>query len=605
MKNLRGIIAFVLTIVMAFSLVAVSAVADGTAVTNVTYTVEDGTVYFSVTTGEGYNRVKIATADSPSSALAVGTTGVDNGDGTFTWTVKLTAPDAETNYVFDARRISDSKYTKTYYNLTFVPQIVDNAVNSVAHTVENGVAYFTVVTDAGYDRVKIALASAPSTALAVGTTGVTNADGTITWTVKLNAPDAETAYIFDARNAETLKYTKDYFNYTFTPTAEPEKAVKSVEVTEEDGVLYFSVVTSAGYDRVKIALASAPSTALAVGTTGVTNGDGTFTWLVKIANPENAENYVFDARITETLKYTKDYFEYTYTPSQQVAPFLSVATEFVGDKVIFTIVTDDIFNRVKIATTDNPNGYVKYTDTYTDLGNGTYQWVISFTAPESETQYLLDGRYSATNRYAKENYAYTLVIEDTSVIKSAEVEEIDGNAVFTVVTSDKFNRVKIAYSNDASSHVKYTNDFVTLANGDRQWVITIAMPEETTEYSLDARLISTGKYTKEYYNCTVTVETPVVSPFVSIDVTSSAYYVNIFTVTTDGCNSIIVSYGDNSETVTTYTVNAQDNRVFVCSVSAPSTTTVFSVQMLDANGRVLDTQSVTFYASGFDHEIIP
>jgi len=701
MKNLRGIIAFALAVIMALSLVAVGAAADGTAVTDVTYTVEDGTVYFSVTTGEGYNRVKIAKADSPSTALAVGTTAVDNGDGTFTWTVKLSAPDTETNYVFDARRTSDSKYTKTYYTMTFVPQIIDNAVNSVTHTVENGIAYYTVITDAGYDRVKIALASAPSTALAVGTKGVANTDGTITWTVKLDAPTVETSYIFDARSAETLKYTKDYFNYTFTPSSEPEKAVKSVEASEKDGTVYFSVTTGSGYNRVKIALASSPSTALAVGTSGVDNGDGTFTWTVKIAspdkaetyvfdaritetskytkdyfeytytpsaepekavksvesfieagmlcfnvvtgegynrikvalasapstalavsdkatsngdgtftwtikvtNPEKAETYVFDARITETSKYTKDYFEYAYTPSQEVVPFQSVSTEFVGDKVIFTIVTDDIFNRVKIATTDNPNGYVKYTDTYTDLGNGTYQWVISFTAPESETQYLLDGRYTATNRYAKENYAYTLVIEDTTVIKSAEVTEIDGNAVFTVVTSDKFNRVKVSYANNASGNIKYTNNFTTLANGDRQWVITIAMPEETTEYSIDARLISTGKYTKEYYNCTVTVEEPIVSPFVSMNLTSGTYYVNVYTLTTDGCESVVVSYGDKSETVSAYTVNAQGNRVFVCSVSVPGENTVYSVQMLDANGRVLDTQSVTYYASGFDHEII-
>ncbi len=701
MKRLSGITALLLAVVMMFSVIPFGASAADTAVTNVTYTVEDGTVYFSVTTGEGYNRVKVAKADSPSTSLAVNSTVVDNGDGTYTWLVKLAAPETETTYVFDARRSSDNKYTKTYYQFTYTPTVVDLAVNSVEHTVDNGTVYFTVVTDAGYDRVKIALASSPSTALAVGTKGTANADGTITWTVKLSDPKAETAYIFDARSADTLKYTKDYFDYTYTPSAEPEKAVKSVTVTEEDGTLYFSVVTGAGYNRVKIALASAPSTALAVGSTGVDNGDGTFTWtvkladpkaetayifdaritetskytkdyfdytytpsvapekavksvesfieagmlcfnvvtgagynrvkvalasapstalavgttsidnsdgtftwLVKIANPEKAENYVFDARITETLKYTKDYFEYAYAPSEEAAPFQSITTEFVGDKVIFTIITDDIFNRVKIATPDNPNGYVKYTDTYTDLGNGTYQWVISFAAPTSETQYLLDGRYTATNRYAKENYAYTLVIEDTTVIKSAEVKEVDGKAVFTVITSNKFNRVKLAYASTASSHIKYTNDFTTLANGDRQWVITIDMPEETTEYSLDARLISTNKYTKEYYNCTVTVEAPIVSPFISINVTSGAFYANVFTTTTDGCNSIVVSYADKSEAVTTYTVNAQGNRVFTYSAVVPSEDTVFSVQMLDANGRVLDTQTVTYYASGFDHEIV-
>ena len=701
MKRLSGFAALLLAVVMMLSVIPFGASAADTAVTNVTYTVEDGTIYFSVTTGEGYNRVKIAKAESPSTALAVNSSVTDNGDGTYTWTVKLDDPKTETAYVFDARRTSDSKYTKNYYNFTYTPVVVDLAVNSVEHTAENGTVYYTVITDAGYDRVKIALASAPSTSLAVGSKATDNGDGTYTWTVKLDDPKAETAYVFDARSADTLKYTKDYFNYTYTPSAEPEKAVKSVTVSEEDGTLFFSVVTGAGYNRVKIALASAPSTALAVGskatdngdgtytwtvklddpktetayvfdaritetskytkdyfdftytptaapekavksvesfieagmlcfnvvtgagynrvkialasapstalavgTTGVDNGDGTYTWLVKIANPEKAENYIFDARSAETSKYTKDYFEYAYAPSQEVVPFQSVTTEFVGDKVIFTIVTDDIFNRVKIATPDNPNGYVKYTDSYTDLGNGTYQWVISFAAPTSETKYLLDGRYSATNRYAKENYEFTLTIEDTTVIKSAEVTELDGKAVFTVVTSNKFNRVKLTYANAASSHIKYTNDFTVLANGDRQWVITIDMPEETTEYSLDARLISTNRYTKEYYNCTVTVEAPIVSPFISISTTSGAFYANIFTETTDGCNSIVVSYGDKSESVSAYTTNAQGNRVFVLSVSAPSEDTVFSVQMLDANGRVLDTQQITYYASGFDHEIV-
>ncbi|MBR5773505.1 MAG: hypothetical protein IKY44_01510, partial [Clostridia bacterium] len=644
-----------------------------------------------------FNRVKIAKADSPSTALAVGTAYVDNGDGTFTWTVKLADPGAATEYIFDARRSSDSKYTKNYFNFTYTPIVKDYAVKSVEHVVENGTAYYTVVTAAGYDRVKIALASAPSTALAVGTKGVTNPDGTITWTVKYAAPTTETEYIFDARDAETLKFTKEYFDYTFIPSTEPEKAVKSVTVTEDDGTLYFSVVTGAGYNRVKIAPASAPSTSLAIGSVGVDNGDGTLTWTVKLADPKaetvyafdaritetgkytkdyfeftytptvapekavrsvesyieagylcftvttgaeynrvkaalasapstslavsdkptanpdgtltwtvkvadpgKAETYVFDARITETLKYTKDYFEYAYTPSEEVAPFQSITTEFIGDKVVFTIITDDIFNRVKIATPDNPNGYVKYTDTFTDLGNGTHQWVITFAAPTTETQYLLDGRYTATNRYAKENFAYTLVIEDTAIIKSVDFSEVDGKAVFTVVTSNKLNRVKVAFADNAAGNIKYTNDFVTLANGDRQWVIKIDMPEETTEYAIDGRLISTGKYSKEYYNYTVTVEAPIVSPFISASTTSGAFYANIIVTTTDGCSSIVV----DGISYSTYTVNEQGNRVFVCSIAAPGVTTVYSVQMLDQNGRVLDTQPVTCYAGGFDHEIV-
>ena len=705
MKRMSGITALVLAIAMLLSLVPLAAIADSTAVTNVTYTVQDNAVYFQVTTTEGYNRVKVASADNPTGYIKYTDTCVDNGDGTYGWTIKIAQPEAETTYVFDARQTANSKYTKTYYALTYVPQVVESTIKSVEHTVDSGTVYFSVVTGAGYDRVKVALASAPGTALAVGSKATDNGDGTFTWTVKLSEPSEATAYIFDARDAETLKYAKDYFDYTYTPEVKPEKAVKSVTVTEDDGFLYFSVVTGTGYSRVKVALASAPGTALAVGSTatdngdgtltftvkladpkaetayvfdardaatakytkdyfdytytpevkpekavksvesfievgmlcfnvvtgagysrvkvalasatgtalavgntGVDNGDGTYTWLVKIADPEKAENYVFDARDAATAKYTKDLFEYAYTPSEEVEAFQSVSAEIVGDKVIFTTITDDIFNRVKIASVDNPTGYIKYTDSYTDLGDGRYEWVISFAAPESETQYLLDGRYSATNKYARENYAYTLTIKEQAVIKSVDVQVVDGNAVFTAVTSNKYNRVKISYADNLSSYIKYTNDFTELANGDRQWVLTITMPEETTEYSLDARLIATSKYTKEYYNCTVTVEEPIISPFVSVAVTSGAYYANVITTTTDGCNNVTVSYSLNGEAVSIdvseYTVDSDGNRVFTCSVSLPGTNTVFTVEMLDAKGRVLDSVQATYYAGSIDHEII-
>ncbi|MBR5271934.1 MAG: hypothetical protein IKU25_00855 [Clostridia bacterium] len=708
MKCMNKIASLIMALVLVLSLVPFGAVADSVAVTDVTYTVEDGTIYFKVTTLDGYSRVKVTTADNPSGSLAVGSTFTDNGDGTFTWTVKLAAPETETAYLFDARSTANNKYTKTYYALTFVPQVEEHTVKSVESAVDEGSVYFSVVTGAGYDRVKIALAASPSTALAVGTKSVDNGDGTFTWTVKLADPKAQTEYVFDARGAETGKYTKDYFNFTYIPSAEPQKAVTGVTVTEDDGYLFFSVVTGAGYNRVKIALKSAPSTALAVGTTATDNGDGTFTWtvkladpkaetayifdardaetgkytkdyfdftytpvvapekavksaesyieagmlwfkvvtgagynrikvttadnlggslavgtsatdngdgtftwLVKIADPEKAVNYAFDARNAETGKYTKDYFEYAYTPAQVEAAFKSVSAEFISGNVIVTVVTDNIFNRVKIATTDNPTGYVKYTDSYADNGDGTYTWVLKFASPESETKYLLDGRYTATNRYAREDYEYTLVIEDTTVIKSATVEEIDGKAVFTVVTSAKFNRVKISYASDATGNVKYTNNFVTLENGDRQWVVEIDAPAETTEYCVDARLISTSKYTKEYYNLTFTVEAPTVNPFIDSVITTGAYYANVFVITTHDCESVVITYVENGETKkVTATIDSETmySRTFVCSVACPSENIDFTAEMCNANGKVLGTATVKYYAGangGFDHEIIP
>ncbi len=704
MKCMNKITAFVLSIVLVLLIVPFGAFADSVAVTDVTYTVEDGVIYFKVTTLDGYNRVKVTTADNPGGSLAVGTKAVDNGDGTFTWTVKLTAPETATDYVFDARTTAN-KYTKTYYSLTYTPVVEEHTVKSVDYTVDSGVVYFSVVTGVGYDRVKIALKATPSTAIAVGTKAVDNGDGTFTWTVKVNDPKAVTDYVFDARSTETAKYTKDYFDFTYTPVEEPQKAVTGVTVDEKDGYLYFGVVTGAGYDRVKIALKATPSTAIAVGTKATDNGDGTFTWevkiadpkvatdyifdariaselkytkdyfdysytpvaapekavksvesyieagmlyfkvvtgmgydrvkvalkatpstaiavgttpadngngtvtwTVKIADPEKAEDYIFDARIASELKYTKDYFDYSYVPTVVAQPFKSVSAEFVSGYVVVTVITDNIFNRVKIATPDNPTGYVKYTDTYTDLGNGTYSWVLKFADPGVETQYLLDGRYTATNRYAREDYAYTLVIEDTTVIKSASVEVVDDKAVFTVVTSNKFNRVKVSYASDATGNIKYTNNFETLENGDRQWVVTIDAPQETTEYCIDARLISTNKYTKEFYNCTLEIENePTVNPFVESSVSAGAFYVNISVATTVDCDHIVITYVENGETktVTVLMDSELDGiRLFICSIDRPATETEFAIGMCNENGKLLATETIRYYG-GFDHEILP
>ena len=86
-------------------------------VKSVTYTIADGKLVFTVTTGAGaYNRIKVTTADNLGGSLGVGSyTVADNGD--YVWTVKTAIPESTTSYAFDLRSSETGKYLKNYFVL--------------------------------------------------------------------------------------------------------------------------------------------------------------------------------------------------------------------------------------------------------------------------------------------------------------------------------------------------------------------------------------------------------------------------------------------------------------------------------------------------------
>ena len=706
MKRKLGIVALILAVAMLLTTMPFAAFADNAAVTNVTYTEQDGKLIFTVTTGEGYNRVKVSTADNPTGSLAVGSTATQQTDGTYTWTVKLEAPKDETVYVFDARTDSNNKYTRTYYSFTYTPAQAAEAITAVSYTVDSGKIFFTVTSSGNsFDRVMLSLASNPSKAvttsysrtenadgtttflvkiadpaaaadycfdgrdastgkyvknyfafsyvpaadaspiknviqtisggkvfftvtvlegfnrvkvsspdnpkgsLAVSSSVTSNGDGTETYTIKMAEMSAETTLLFDARDAATGKYLKEYFEYVFMPAS---VKIYSVSVSEEAGRIIFTVVTAPGYDRAKLALASDPTKSVAASYSRTENADGTLTFLLKVTEPGQKTEYVFDLRSIATGIFEKDYYPYTYEPAVPETYFVSVDGEISNGYAIFTVETTSAFNRVKISTLDNISGYIKYLNDYTELSNGNRRWLFRIEAPTEATTYYFDGRLDSNGKYTKDYVEFNLTppAEPESTIRYVESAVEDGKLTFMVITSNKFNRVKVSLPGD-TGYIAYTNKFQPLSDGSRQWMLVIDAPAATTEYVFDARLISTNRYSGDAYS--YVYENPIPPECVeNAYVTVGSVYISVIAITNEYCDRVTVSGEINGELTTyeisSYTLNTEGKRVFTVTMPAPESQTVFSVKGYNGTSwLVIGEAEVTFYnglGDGIDHEVL-
>ncbi|MBR5273073.1 MAG: peptidoglycan DD-metalloendopeptidase family protein [Clostridia bacterium] len=90
---------------------------DVTPILTVSPVVSDDKITFTVVTGTDYNRVKVVDSNDMSSYITYTNKYVEVGS-VRVWTITITKPDNKTLFMFDARAISNNKYTKNYYNLT-------------------------------------------------------------------------------------------------------------------------------------------------------------------------------------------------------------------------------------------------------------------------------------------------------------------------------------------------------------------------------------------------------------------------------------------------------------------------------------------------------
>ena len=573
---------------------------------SVTHTIADGKITLTIVTRPmAINRVKVMKSNDLVNYVKLISTYTVNADGDYVWVTSFTAPTSDIEYALDVRSSETSKYLEQYAYYQVDIQEIPAEVESVSHKVSGTSLTFTITTSQSVSAVK--LMRGDTLGLITLTSNYTNTDGKRVWTITTTAPVATTEYAFDVLDVATGAYTKNYYRYTVEIFDEPvdDSLFKSVTHIIEDGKIIFTVITApAEINRLKVCATNDLSVSLGVGSTYTVNADGNYVWTVKITAPTVKTSYSFDARSSVTSKYLKEYFEYvadiTATPEpdptpDQSATFKSVSYTITGGKVTVTVVTPaGDYNRVKISLPSAIASYVKYVDKYTVNADGDYVWTLTFDAPTSKTEYALDIRVNSTSKYVKDYYYFTIdpstapsVPETNSIFKSATYKIDDGKAIVTITTSSgDYNRIKLVAANALGTSLAVVSKYTVNADGDYVWTLTFDAPATKTEYALDMRIASTGKYVKDYYYFTIDPSTATPEPepstvFVSATSTVSGGKLTLTIVTKPAeINRVKVMLTSDQSSyvklIDKYTVDANGNYVWTATTTAPTETTSYT-----------------------------
>ena len=566
---------------------------------------ENNKLSFKVVTDAPYTEVKVMNSTDTSVAIATSSDYTVNAEGFNEFTMTIDAPSELTMYYIDCG--SNGTYLEQYYScivegpeVEIVAPVVEPEIKAVSHELVGNEVVFTVVTTAAsINRAKVSLASDTSKYLAYTSNYTVDANGDYVWTITTDAPTNTTEYAFDIRNSETGYYTREYFNYTVEIIGN-EPAIKSVTPAVEDGKVVFTVVTKSGnYNRLRVGPNTTTVGNLNVASKYTVDVNGDYVWKISIDMPSKSTNLYFDLRDASTNKFIGEYYHYylDITVLDFGGKVDSVSSEIVKDKLVFTVVTSNDVNRVKVAYADDPTSYIKYTSTYTVDANGNYVWTISIDEPSATTEYVFDARDSATNKYTKVYYSYTYNYDASASnesILSVSHKIANKSLVFEIVTKPVASRVKVSLTSDLSSYLAYTNDYKVDVNGNYVWTLTVNAPSAVTSYSFDSRNPETSKYYKDYFEYTVDPSQSSTIPsdnsvikYVTHTIVNKKVEFVVTTAASDNLNRVKVNNADGDLLAYTskYTVAENGDYVWNLSVDVPEAATsyTFDARSADTN----------------------
>lgn len=367
---------------------------------DVSYSINQEKVTVKVTTpANGFiNAIKLSYDDEANTDIASSDKYTVSGNS-YIWTVEIDAPEKDINLLIDYRNRADNEYANDFYPVTisnYANTLSQGIINSVHQSLVDDKITFIIETTRSLTDLKgimvtqIGAEDGQAEALSYVETG----DSYI-WTVTMDAPAEKASYRFYPILGSEYVMGEVYTLNAFIP--DTENAITNVTHTIVDNKLVLRVTTPCtdAINKIKLSLASDCSTNIITCSNPV-KVDGNYVWEFTINEPSSTTAYCFDVRFTETSKYSKNYYYYQYTKSQNI---MSVSFDSSSGSAQFTVVTTaGPFS--ELTATVGEKSYT--TQEYAIVGN-MYVWVIDIDNASGDV-YRFDLCSTVTEAYINDYY---------------------------------------------------------------------------------------------------------------------------------------------------------------------------------------------------------
>lgn len=369
---------------------------------DVSYSIDQDKVTVKVTTPTTsfINAVKLSFDDAANTSIASTDKYTVSGNN-YIWTIEMTAPEEDVDLLIDYRNTATNSYANDFYPVqisNYANTLAQGVINSVHQSIVDDKITFIIETTRSLSALRGVMVTqiGENGGQAEALSFVETGDSYI-WTVTMDAPTEKTSYRFYPILGSEYVMSEVYTLNAFIPDS--ENTITNVTHTIVDNKLIFRVTTPCTdeINKIKLSLASDCSTNIVTCSNPV-KVDGNYVWEFTITEPSSTTAYCFDIRFTETSKYSKNYYYYQYTKSQNI---ISVSFDNVSSKSTqCTVVTKaGPFNELKVNV-----GEKSYTvSEYTIVGN-SYVWVVNVGKASSDI-YRFDLCSTVTEAYLNDFYS--------------------------------------------------------------------------------------------------------------------------------------------------------------------------------------------------------
>lgn len=368
---------------------------------DVSYSIDEEKLVVKVTTPATnfINGIRLSFADALNASVASTDKYVISGDN-YVWTVEMNAPSQDMDLLIDYRNSANSSYAKDYYPVhiyNYENTLAQGIINSVHQSIVGDEITFIIKTSKSLSDLKgIMAAQIGQNIVQAETANFIETDDSYIWTLTMEAPDSASVYRFYPILNDEYIMSESYTLNVFIPDS--QSVITNVTHTLVDDKLIFRVTTPCTdtISRIKVALANDCASNIVTSSQPVKVGNN-YVWEITITEPSVLTAYCFDVRFADTSKYSKNYYFYQHTKSQNI---LDVRFDTSAGSAE-CIVTTKAGPFGALTVTVDGNTYTGYEYTVVD---NKYVWVIK-TGKVSDSVYRFDLYSTVTEAYLKDYYS--------------------------------------------------------------------------------------------------------------------------------------------------------------------------------------------------------